>query len=245
MVPVRFAPNSYVPPAEEPSDAANDGPFDPASIVLAAQSVPPVLSAKVLAIHFTAENTIEGFDVEYIHENGIKEEKVGPNRVKLSSHSSVEPSLFLSTLYDLCLQVLAFTPNRHDLVNNMFTAVDFKLLRQIFRSNTINPVHDILPVFQYIQRAIQELQSPGRIAATQQWIDGLAASFRVEGDSSADSKLFQEIIPLLPGFFEKATEAIEDIQRDVSDTVLLCLLSLLFLVDGQFLYCCAGANYAN
>lgn len=221
VIPVRFAPNSYVPPPEvTPSATANDNePFDPASITIAAQSVPPVISAKVLSIHYSevsdeTQTAEPQFNVEYIHENGIKEEKVAAHRVKLSSHRSVEPSLFLATLYELCLQVLSFTPNRHDLVNNMFTAVDFRLLHQILMNNAVTPAHDLLSVLQYIQRAIQDLQSPGRIATTQQWIDELAASFRVSGGN--ESRTFQEVVPLLPEFFEKANDCIEDIQRDVS-----------------------------
>ena len=170
----------------------------------------PILSARIMSI----EN--EDFvNVEYLAD-GAKEMRVSTKRIR-SSFSKPIAALLLQSLGDLCAHIASFTPNRSDIKESLFTSYDPELMKQMIENRALSPCSDLLPTLKYLLQSIEDLQAPSRVAELQHWSKSFVAGFYRFNGSDKQEKSFDEVLHLLPGFFEKATYFLEGIQHDMAN----------------------------
>eukprot|EP00428_Durinskia_dybowskii_P075315 CAMPEP_0170400786 /NCGR_PEP_ID=MMETSP0117_2-20130122/24677_1 /TAXON_ID=400756 /ORGANISM="Durinskia baltica, Strain CSIRO CS-38" /LENGTH=1002 /DNA_ID=CAMNT_0010657545 /DNA_START=260 /DNA_END=3268 /DNA_ORIENTATION=+ len=209
----------------------------------------PILTARVLAVHMQSAgdeksnsglvgaDQIGSIDVEYVCD-GVREDGVAAARIVLADSAVPDPTPLIMALQDLSQQVASFTPNRPDIQQEVLSTVDVPLLSQMIVNRALDPATDLLPILQFFQRSLLALQAPSRTAITEAWMRSLAESFYFidcssnSNDTPASSgqrrgKNIDEVAPLLPLFFERATAVVEEIQRDMANYYISVLVPVL------------------
>jgi hypothetical protein len=214
----------------------------------------PILTVRVLAIHTAqpsdstphSNNPLAelSIDVEYTSD-GIREDGVSGERIVLADATVPDPTPLVVALRDLAQQIASFTPNRPDIQQDVLSSVDAALLSQMIINRALDPVADLLPILQFFQRSLQSLQAPSRTAVTEAWIRAVAESFhKVEGfvapgtapsSGQRRGKSIDEVAPLLPVYFERATAVVEEIQRDMANYYISVLVPVLQQQGHEFL----------
>lgn len=208
----------------------------------------PIMTARIVAMAEASSDDAPAtatVDVEYLCD-GVREDGVHMGRVVLAGATVPDPSPLLLALEDLAMQIASFTPNRPDIQQEVLSTVDAALLSQMVVTRSLDPVTDLLPILQYFQRSLQALQAPSRTAATDAWIRQLSESFyKVESPSCGDlvagsssqrrGKSLDEVAPLLPPFFERATSIVEEIQRDMANYYISVLVPVLQQQGAEYL----------
>ena len=204
-------------------------------------SLSPITSAPLTPSSFTPFShtaTSQVFiDVEYLAD-GTREENVSADRVKQSSDAP-DATLLLNLIDDLAKQIGGFLPNRPDLRAAIYQPIDFQLLKQIVENNAVTPSKDILPILVHLIQRIKDLQAPNRVESMHVWLDGFFSQWYYPSVPSVPStpsetgventlppipptssvravlgapKPFSEIVPLLPAFFDKANDFLEQVR---------------------------------
>jgi hypothetical protein len=183
-------------------------------------------------------------DVEYTAD-GLREEGVAADRIVLTDSAVPDPTPLLVALHDVGQQIASFTPNRPDIQQEIMNTVDVPLLSQMIVNRALDPVTDLLPILQYFQRSLQSLQAPSRTAVSEAWIRDLADSFHkvdsptiagaVASSGQRRGKSLDEVAPLLPQFFERASAVVEEIQRDMANYYISVLVPVLQAQGADYL----------
>ena len=205
----------------------------------------PIQTAKILAIHTVINDNKEEiyYDIEYTCDHTL-ENSVISSRIVLKNTVISDPTPLLLALQDLGNQIASLTPNRSDIQQEIHSTIDIPLLSQMIVNRALDPVSDLLPILQYFQRSLQALQAPSRTSISDAWIRDLTESFyKVETTSTSPTttaavvavpssgqrrgRSLDEVAPLLPLFFERATAVIEEIQRDMANYYISVLVPVL------------------
>lgn len=204
----------------------------------------PIMTGKIVALPEGSEPAVA--DVEYLCD-GIREDGVHLSRIVLAGAAVPDPTPLLMALQDLAMQIASFTPNRPDIQQEVMATVDAALLSQMVVTRSLDPVTDLLPILQYFQRSLKSLQAPSRTAITDAWIKQIAESFHkvdnapesssnlVGSSSQRRGKSLDEVAPLLPPFFERATSIVEEIQRDMANYYISVLVPVLQQQGSEYL----------
>lgn len=214
------------------------------------------LTAKVLHVYDMNEagesgNGQKTIDVEFLVDETV-ERNVGIERVKLASKAN-EASILIQSLYDVIHQVHLLIPNRKDLQTKLLQCFDADLLTQMVSRDSLSLRDDLLPILSFIYEFAENLQAEYRLPYSKQWFacfsqafdDSLAEDAKQSNpiikrchdrfisltNESANNSMssFEKTLSVLPIFFERITECVEEIQRDVSDFVCLSFVDLKFI----------------
>lgn len=216
----------------------------------------PIISARVLQLNRAGDTSafdlnpqpvssphqVVSVNVEYLCD-GLREDNVSMRRIVLADAAVPDPTPLILALQDLAMQIASFTPNRSDIQQAVLTTVDSALLSQMIVNRALDPVTDLLPILQFFQHSLMDLQAPSRTASTELWMRQLSESFHkvdsvgVEVPSSGQrrGKSIDEIAHLLPPFFERATSVVEEIQRDMANYYITVLVPVLQQQGREFL----------
>lgn len=222
-------------------------------------------TGKILSVHENPDTQLVEdriLEVEYMADQMV-EQNVLIKRVKLSSTEN-NSFVLIHALYDVIQQIFQLIPSRKDLIQTLQNSFDPELLTQMIQKGAINPKSDLLPIFIQIYEFLTSLQAEYRLDYSNKWLQEFITAFELPGsatktehlaankiyksgmeriinlvpackDQYMDKIVLEDILPILPVYFERVTECVEEIQRDMANYYISLLVPVLQQHGHEFL----------
>ena len=145
--------------------------------------------------------------------DGIVETDVPLSRIKLASQPrDAVGSGFLSFLQDIVGRISALIPSRSDMHDQLNTALDLALLKQMVENNAMT-AKDLVSVLSTLVSFIARLQSPHASSEFIAWFNPLALHCHSQATIDA-------VLIYLPKFFEVTSERLDQMQLEIANFYL-------------------------